>query len=314
MDLKNHHNQPPVIFLMGPTASGKSRLAMELASRLPCEIVNADSVQIYRGMTIGAAKPSTAERQQIPHHLLDVTDPQEPWSADRYREAAWNLIPHLHARDVIPLFVGGSGLYLRAVEQGLAETPPIDPTILDQIRTEANQTGWPELHRMLAQVDPESAQRITVNDSQRILRALSVWRATTIPLSRWQREQPPPPPWRILKLALLPPRAELYPRIEARFDQMLTLGVLDEARALLNQGCARALPAMKAVGYRQLFAYLDGHCSLTEAVALAKQESRRYAKRQETWLKRETGLIRLTQEPLLDEALAHIARFLNVAA
>lgn len=304
---------PPVIFLMGPTASGKSRLALELATRLPCEIVNADSVQIYRGMTIGAAKPTTEERHQVPHHLLDVTGPDTPWSADRYREAAWELIPHLHARDVIPLFVGGSGLYLRAVEQGLAATPPIDTTLLDQIRTEANQSGWPEVHRMLAEVDPESAQRITLNDSQRILRALSVWRATGIPLSRWQREQPPPPPWPILKLALLPPRTLLYPRIEARFDQMLDRGLLDEARTLLKQGCDRTLPAMKAVGYRQLFEYLDGKHTLAEAIHLAKQESRRYAKRQETWLKREKGLILLTQEPFIEEALAHISQFLEVA-
>ncbi|MBF0417672.1 MAG: tRNA (adenosine(37)-N6)-dimethylallyltransferase MiaA [Magnetococcales bacterium] len=306
-----HPEDQPVIFLMGPTASGKSRLAMELATRLPCEIINADSVQIYRGLEIGSAKPTHEERNQVPHHLLDVTDPENPWSADRYREAAWKLIPELHARNMLPLFVGGSGLYLRAVEQGLALTPTIDATLLEEIRNEAAHSGWPRLHQALTEVDPDSAQRITLNDAQRILRALSVWRATGIPLSRWQQEQPPPPPWRILKLALIPPRAVLYPRIEARFDQMVIHGLLDEARTLLERGCDRTLPAMKAVGYRQLFAFLDGDCTLTEAIEWAKQESRRYAKRQETWLKRESGLTLLTYEPFLEEALAHIHRFLG---
>ncbi|MEO5346134.1 MAG: tRNA (adenosine(37)-N6)-dimethylallyltransferase MiaA [Magnetococcus sp. YQC-9] len=294
---------------MGPTASGKSRLALELAERIPCELVNADSVQIYRGMEIGSAKPTHEERCRVAHHLLDVTDPDAPWSADRYREAAWGLIPTLHARGVIPLFVGGSGLYLRAVEQGLALTPPIAEAIVEQIRAEAVHSGWPALHRALNEVDPESARRITVNDAQRILRALSVWRATGRPLSLWQRQQPPPPLWRILKLALLPPRSLLYPRIEARFDQMLANGLLEEARGMLACGYDRGLPAMKAVGYRQLFEYLEGRMSLAEAIEWAKRESRRYAKRQETWLKREVGLTVLASGSVVEEALACVERF-----
>ncbi|MBF0342393.1 MAG: tRNA (adenosine(37)-N6)-dimethylallyltransferase MiaA [Magnetococcales bacterium] len=301
-----------MIFLMGPTASGKSALGLTLARESGMEIINADSVQIYRGMTIGSAKPTPEEQRLVVHHLLDVTDPDQPWSADRYREAAWERIHTLHARGVTPLFVGGSGLYLRAVEQGLALTPPIDPTLLAAIRAEADQWGWPRLHQRLRQVDPDSAGRITVNDGQRILRALSVYTATGLTLSRWQQEQPPPPPWRMLKLALMPPRALLYPRIEARLERMVAEGLLEEAQSLLDAGYDRNLPAMKAVGYRQIFAGLEGSMPLAAAIDLAKQESRRYAKRQETWLKRESGLIRL-DDPLapLEQARGLLRAFLR---
>ncbi|MBF0214567.1 MAG: tRNA (adenosine(37)-N6)-dimethylallyltransferase MiaA [Magnetococcales bacterium] len=300
----------PVIFLMGPTASGKSRLAMTLACSLGMEIVNADSVQIYRGLEIGSAKPDAAERRRVPHHLLDVTDPDCPWSADRYREAAWETIRKLHQRKIVPLFVGGSGLYLRAVEQGLALTPPIDEALLRTIRHQGEEQGWPRMHQRLMTVDPESAQKITPGDAQRILRALSVHQATGTPLSTWQQQQPPPPPWRILKLALIPPREILYPRIEARFDRMMAQGLLDEAATLLTHGYDRGLPAMKAVGYRQLFQHLDGEISLEEAIDNAKRESRRYAKRQETWLKRESAVIPLSEARQEEEALSHIQSWL----
>ncbi|MBF0429172.1 MAG: tRNA (adenosine(37)-N6)-dimethylallyltransferase MiaA, partial [Magnetococcales bacterium] len=273
----------PVIFLMGPTASGKSHLALQLAHAFPLEIVNADSVQIYRGMDIGSAKPSLEERAQVPHHLLDVTDPDHPWSADRYREAAWETIHACHSRGVLPLFAGGSGLYLRAVERGLALTPPIADALLARIRLEGETHGWPLLHARLTETDPQSAQKITPGDAQRILRALSVFEATGISLSEWQRRQPPPPPFSILKLAILPGREILYPRIDARFDRMMNEGFLEEAQALIQKGYDRTLPAMKAVGYRQIFQYLDGMVSLEVAVENAKRESRRYAKRQETW-------------------------------
>ncbi|NGZ05836.1 MAG: tRNA (adenosine(37)-N6)-dimethylallyltransferase MiaA [Magnetococcales bacterium] len=295
---------------MGPTASGKSALAMGLAARLPAEIVNADSVQIYRGFEIGAAKPTLAERQQVVHHLLDVTDPDLPWSADRYRAAAWERIATLSGRGIIPLFVGGSGLYLRAVEQGLALTPPIPSELLEAIRDEGGSRGWPGMHHKLMQVDPESARKITPNDAQRILRALSVFVATGTPLTIWQQQQPPPPSMRILKLLLLPPRSLLYPRIEARFDTMLRLGLLEEATTLFLK-YDRELPVMKAVGYRQLFAWLDGTMSQSDAIQKAKQESRRYAKRQETWLKQETETIRLPDEHPLEAALTHIHLFLR---
>ncbi|MBF0181047.1 MAG: tRNA (adenosine(37)-N6)-dimethylallyltransferase MiaA [Magnetococcales bacterium] len=311
--MTGYHETPakiPVLFLMGPTACGKSALALRLAVDFPVEIVNADSVQIYRGMEIGTAKPTPQERALVPHHLLDVTDPDQPWSADRYREAAWETIHACHARGIVPLFVGGSGLYLRAVEQGLVVTPPVAEEVLTAIREQAARHGWPYLHQELVRVDPETAARVTPGDGQRILRALGVHAATGVPLGEWRRHQPPPPPFAVLKLAIDTPRAILYPRIDARFDRMVENGLPQEARTLLEKNYDRELPAMKAVGYRQIFPYLEGKRTLQEAMADARLASRHYAKRQETWLKREDNLLRLTGEDPLPEAVAHVGRFL----
>ncbi len=301
----------PVIFLMGPTASGKTALALTLATTFPMEIINADSVQIYRGLEIGSAKPTTQQRQQVVHHLLDVTDPDAPWSADKYRQAAWETIHACHQRGNLSFIVGGSGLYLRAVEKGLVLTPPVDDAIIAEVRHQGDSWGWSHLHAYLSQIDPESAQRITPKDSQRILRAVSLYQATGIALSEWYRQQPPPPPVDILKLSLEPPREILYQRINARFDQMMAAGFLQEAELLLKQGYDRQLPAMKAVGYRQIFLYLDGLCSLDEAIDKGRRESRRYAKRQETWLKQETNLIRLTEDEPAKQAVRAIKQFLT---
>ncbi|MBF0460648.1 MAG: tRNA (adenosine(37)-N6)-dimethylallyltransferase MiaA [Magnetococcales bacterium] len=281
---------PRLIFLMGPTASGKSSLALSLAKQFPLEIVNADSVQLYRGLEIGSAKPTAQERQQVPHHLLDVTTPDQPYSADRYREAAWAVVCDCQQRGRIPLFVGGSGLYFRAVEQGLVVIPPMDPAIRQAFRAEGERLGWPVLHERLRQVDPVLAARLSLEDGQRITQGLAVQAVTGRPLSQWQQEQPPPPAFAILKMARLWPRALLYARIEARFEAMLAQGLLAEAGQLLVAGYDPALPAMKAVGYRQLFPHLTGQIALAEAVEWAKRESRRYAKRQMTWLRKEADL------------------------
>ncbi|MBF0161770.1 MAG: tRNA (adenosine(37)-N6)-dimethylallyltransferase MiaA [Magnetococcales bacterium] len=299
-----------LIFLMGPTASGKSALALSLARQFPLEIVNADSVQIYKGLDIGSAKPTLAEQQQIPHHLLDLTTPDQPYSADRYREAAWQVMAECWQRQTIPLFVGGSGLYFRAVAQGLVLIPPMDPNIRRTIQEQGQQHGWPTLHRHLQQVDPTLATRLSPNDGQRISQGLAVYQATGKPLSQWQQEQPPPPPLTILKLAPLWPREQLYSRIQHRFALMLQQGLLEEAQQLLNAGYDLDLPAMKAVGYRQLFPYLTGAISLPEAVERAQRESRRYAKRQMTWLRQEQDLHWLPPEGE-QEALALVAPFLH---
>ncbi|MBF0185869.1 MAG: tRNA (adenosine(37)-N6)-dimethylallyltransferase MiaA [Magnetococcales bacterium] len=295
---------------MGPTASGKSSLAMLLAKFFALEIVNADSVQLYRGLEIGSAKPSAAERQAVTHHLLDVTTPDQPYSADRYREAAWGIIADCQRRGCIPLFVGGSGLYFRAVASGLVLIPPMDPAIRQRIKEEGERGGWPLLHQRLQQIDPFLAARITANDGQRISQALAVYEATGRPLSQWQQEQPPPPPFTILKLALLWPRAQLYGRIDARFEQMMAQGLLDEARHLWQAGYDRTLPAMKAVGYRQLFPFFEGTISLSEAVEYGKRESRRYAKRQMTWLRKEPDIHWLPPEGEL-EAIERVTAFLR---
>ncbi|MBF0110835.1 MAG: tRNA (adenosine(37)-N6)-dimethylallyltransferase MiaA [Magnetococcales bacterium] len=301
----------PVVFLMGPTASGKSALGMALARQYGMEIVNADSVQIYRGFDLGSAKPTWEEREAVRHHLLDVVAPPEVYSADRYRADAWKVIADCHARQVVPLFVGGSGLYFRAVERGLACMPSIDPAIRQVLREEGGRFGWPRLHERLTRLDPELAQRIKENDSQRISQGLAVVLATGIPLSRWQRQQPTPPSWPILKLALQWPRETLYRRIEARFDDMLERGLLREVQSLWQAGFDREHPAMKAVGYRQLFAFFDGLCPLEEAVARAKMESRRYAKRQITWLNREAGLLGVPWNEGAFQGLAKVAEFLE---
>lgn len=296
---------------MGPTASGKSALALSLAKPFSMEIVNADSVQLYRGLTIGSAKPPPQEQAEIPHHLLDMTTPDQPYSADRYREAAWAVIGQCQERGKIPLFVGGSGLYFRAVAEGLAQMPAMDPAIRQHFREEGERLGWPALHQQLQQVDPRLAARLSPGDGQRITQGLAVQAATGRPLSQWQQEQPPPPPNAILKLARHWPREILYDRINTRFDEMMTHGLLEEAKALLEAGYDRTLPAMKAVGYRQLFPYLEGTCTREEAVEQAKRESRRYAKRQMTWLRKEPNLHWLppTGET---EAITLVAEFLRL--
>ncbi|MEO5341675.1 MAG: tRNA (adenosine(37)-N6)-dimethylallyltransferase MiaA [Magnetococcus sp. MYC-9] len=299
-----------LIFLMGPTASGKSALALSLAKRFPLEIVNADSVQLYQGLTIGAAKPTPEERRQAPHHLLDLTTPDQPYSADRYREAVWKIVGECQQRGTVPTLVGGSGLYFRAVAQGLVLIPAMDPAIRREIQEEGGRLGWPALHQRLQQLDPLLAARLSPADGQRISQGLAVLAATGRPLSQWQREQPPPPPFAILKLALHWPREQLYARIDARFEQMMAQGLLEEARQLWAAGHDPDLPAMKAVGYRQLFAFLTGHMGLAEAVEWAKRESRRYAKRQLTWLRRETDLHWLSPEDE-HEAVVLLENFLG---
>ncbi|MBF0140309.1 MAG: tRNA (adenosine(37)-N6)-dimethylallyltransferase MiaA [Magnetococcales bacterium] len=301
----------PVIFLMGPTASGKSALGLDLAHRYGLEIVNADSVQIYRNLIIGAAKPTPKEQDGVRHHLLDRVALPEVYSADRYREEAWEVIAECHTRRLVPLFVGGSGLYFRAVEQGLATMPAIDPAIRSAIRAEGEQAGWPALHVRLQRYDPELAERIPENDSQRICQGLAVVRATGIPLSSWQQRQPSPPSLQVLKIILQCPRDVLYQRIESRFDQMLDQGLLAECETLWRAGYDRQHPAMKAVGYRQLLAFLDGKMTLAQAVSWAKQESRRYAKRQITWFKRETGAVVVVPWDDSSQAFAQVQFFLR---
>ncbi|MBF0284916.1 MAG: tRNA (adenosine(37)-N6)-dimethylallyltransferase MiaA [Magnetococcales bacterium] len=299
---------PLAVFIMGPTASGKSGLALAAAEQLPVEILNADSVQIYRGFDLGSAKPSAEERRRVPHHLLDVAEADDPWSAWRYAEAARRTAGECLARGRLPLFVGGSGLYFRAVEQGLSPIPPIPPEIITRIRDEGERWGWPALHQRLQTLDPESARRLTPNDGQRIGRALSVREATGQTLASWQEEQGAGLGMPLLKLAPDWPRDVLYARIEARLDQMMAEGFLEEVRRLWSLGYDPALPVMKAVGYRQLFQHVRGEIPLDRAVALAKQESRRYAKRQWTWLRREVGVVWFAGDRL-DEGLERLVAF-----
>jgi len=279
---------------MGPTASGKTGLAVELVRRLPMDIISVDSALVYRGMDIGTAKPDAATLAIAPHRLIDIRDPSEPYSAADFREDALREMAAIAAAGRVPLLVGGTMLYFRALLGGLSELPSAAPEVRARLERRAARKGWDALHAELAQRDPEAAAAINPNDPQRIQRALEVLELTGRPLSELQREQRTgPPPYRMLKIVVCPrERAELHRRIERRFDQMLAQGFEDEVRALhARQDLHARLPAMRAVGYRQAWAWLDGDCTRAEMHRRAVVATRQLAKRQLTWLRRETGAL-----------------------
>jgi tRNA dimethylallyltransferase len=272
--------------LLGPTASGKSRLALDLAKDWPIEIVVMDSAQVYRGMDIGTAKPSAAERARVPHHLVDLIDPHEAYSVGRWRDAAVQVVDEILKKDRIPLLVGGTMLYYRALTSGLAAMPSADPELRAEIDGSAARRGWPSLHAELAKVDPEAAQRIQPNDAQRIQRALEVWKLTGEPLSKLQLRKDAPLPFALKAFALMPERAQLHAKIAARFDAMLAAGLVDEVRSLKSRFALHpALPSMRAVGYRQVWEFLEGRFSADELRSRGVAATRQFAKRQLTWLR-----------------------------
>lgn len=287
--------RPLAIALMGPTASGKTAAAIALAKAYDGEIVSVDSALVYRGLEIGAAKPDAAERAGIPHHLLDVRDPWQSYSAAEFASDAAVAVREIVARGKLPILAGGTGLYFRALLQGLSPMPEADPAIRTQISAEAELVGWPALHAQLAQVDPAAAGRIHATDPQRIQRALEVFRLTGKPISYWQALPGVARlPARVLKLVLAPAeRAVLHQRIEKRFDLMLEHGFLDEVRRLRALPQMRQvpapldLPAVRAVGYRQAWQYLDGQGSACEFRDKGIFATRQLAKRQLTWLRGE---------------------------
>ncbi len=306
---------PPAIALLGPTASGKSALALEWAQRLGGEIVSIDSALVYRHLDIGAAKPSRDERSQVPHHLIDVRDPWQTYSAAEFAADARVAVEQILARGRIPILAGGTGLYFQALSEGLADMPEASPEWRTIITADAAVRGWPALHADLAQVDPLAAAKIKPTDPQRIQRALEVFRLSGRPISAWQRDPAGQRlPVRLLKLVLAPAdRAVLHGRIEMRFDQMLAAGFLDEVRALraMPQMQAAAapldLPAVRAVGYRQAWQLLDGQGSAATFREQAVAATRQLAKRQLTWLRGRPDLRWFdpaTQRPGLEDALA----------
>ena len=313
--------RPRAIALMGPTASGKSAYALALAQRLDGEIVSVDSALVYRGLDIGAAKPTRDELAQVPHHLIDLRPPWQPYSAAEFALDARKAIDAIVAKGKLPILAGGTGLYFRALLDGLAEMPDADEAMRAAIAAEADERGWAALHAELAQVDPAAAARIHATDAQRIQRALEVYRLSGKPISAWQREaQRTRLPLKILKLALSPPqRAVLHERIERRFDAMLDAGFLDEVRVLraLPELAAHPrpldLPALRAVGYRQAWEYLDGDCDAATFRERAIAATRQLAKRQFTWLRGELDarwFDPVTERTRLDAA---VAGFLGIA-
>ncbi|MFI2811952.1 MULTISPECIES: tRNA (adenosine(37)-N6)-dimethylallyltransferase MiaA [Microbulbifer] len=306
---------------MGPTASGKTDLAMAIADRLPVELVSVDSALVYRGLDIGSAKPGAAELAQYPHRLIDICDPAESYSAGDFRRDALAAMDEITAAGRIPLLVGGTMLYFRALLEGMAELPAADPAVRAEIEARAAREGWPALHAELAGVDPELAGELHPNHSVRIERGLEVYRLTGRPLSELRREQARDPltdRYRVTQLALLPrDRALLHERIERRFLRMLEHGFVDEVRALHARGDLHAdLPAIRAVGYRQVWQYLAGELDYDEMVAAGIAATRQLAKRQLTWLRRWPDLARIyLQAPdgtlrKNDEILAEALKFL----
>ena len=276
---------------------------MQLASKYPIEIVSVDSAQVYRGMDIGTAKPSAEERRAVPHHLIDQLDPSERYSAGRFREDALRAMAEIHSRGKIPLLVGGTMLYYRALAEGLDQLPPANAEVRAQIDEEAAGKGWPALHAELASVDPRSAARLKPGDAQRIQRALEVYRTTGQPISAFQVRARTELPFELMSFALVPAdRAQLHRRIAERFDRMLELGLVDELRALrAAHKLEPDMPSMRCVGYRQAWKFLEGKCTQTALREAGTAATRQLAKRQLTWLRSLPGL---TPARELDAALS----------
>jgi len=279
---------PPVLAIVGATATGKSALAMALAERLSGEIVNADALQVYRGFDVGTAKPSPADRERVPHHLIDILDPHETYSAGEFARRAREAIAEIQGRGGLPIVVGGSGLYQRALFAGISPIPPGDLQVRRELRVRLESEGLGPLREELARLDPQTAARLSPGDTQRVLRALEVALVSGRPLSSWIAEQPfGTQGIAAIRVGLTLPRTILYDQIAGRVARMIESGWREEVAGLLRRGLSADLPAFQAIGYRQLVRHLEGDGSLAQAVAEIVKETRRFAKRQETWFRKE---------------------------
>jgi tRNA dimethylallyltransferase len=306
----------PAITVVGPTGSGKSQLGMELASRFRGEIISCDALQVYRHMDIGTAKASRIERESIPHHLLDLREPAEEFSAGDYQRLARRALDEIRHRKNVPIVVGGSGFYLRALVEGLFDGPGRNEELRERLRRIVRRWGVRRLHKTLRRVDSTTAALIMETDASRLIRALEIYFHTGRPMSWWQsRPRDALRGFRWLKLGIAWPREELYRRINARVEEMIRAGFVEEVGALLERfptGCQ----ALKAIGYRQISEYLRGERSLQEAVQNTQQESRRYAKRQLTWFRADAEIVWLDGsrwDELLIEADQRSSQFLHNA-
>ena len=290
-----------LVCLLGPTAVGKTEIAIQLAQHLNAEIVSVDSRQIYRQMDIGTAKPTPEEQQAARHHLIDCVDISQPFSVADYQTLADTAIGDIQNRGKRVLLVGGAGLYFRAIVDGLFEGPGADTTLRKRLETEAAQLGVNVLHERLRACDPEAADRIHPNNVVRVIRALEVYELTGIPMSEHQQQwHPEKQRYPFIAFGLTIPRALLYQRIEQRVDVMLANGLIAEVESLLAAGYARDTVALQSFGYRELIAYLDGDCTYVEAISQLKQNTRRFAKRQLTWFRKDTRIEWLDRESTPD--------------
>ena len=304
---------------MGPTASGKTDLAIYLTEHFPVDIISVDSAMVYKGLNIGSAKPSAEELAKAPHRLIDVVDPLDIYSAAQFRNDALKEMAEITQAGRIPLLVGGTMLYFRALLYGLSELPAADEATRQKLELEAKELGWDKMHQRLAEIDPEAAARIHPNDPQRISRALEVYEVTGKAMSQLQREQKAEPlPYQVLKLALIPSdRAMLHQRIEKRFKQMLQQGLIDEVKTLQERGDLHEdLPAIRAVGYRQVWDYLSERIDYTEMEERGVIATRQLAKRQFTWLRSEKDLTiydlsRYSEQDIQENVLKTVKQYLS---
>lgn len=279
----------PLIVILGPTAIGKTEVGILLAERIGGEIISADSSAVYRGLDIGSAKPTREEQRRVRFHLIDAADPDEVFTAAKFRELALQAIAEIQARGKRVLIVGGTGLYVRVLLHGFSlAPPPADPDVRARWKAEVERVGAPALHEQLKQIDPIAAARIHPNDAVRITRAFEVYEMTGVPISHWQQQAETELP--ALKIGLTLPREMLYQRIDQRVDAMIQQGMLQEVQLLLQKGYNPDQPALKGLGYRHLFRYIQGHIDWDEAVRLWKRDTRRFAKRQITWFRKEPGI------------------------
>jgi tRNA dimethylallyltransferase len=289
--MSNDNSLLPLVAVVGPTASGKSALGVWLAERLGGEVVACDSTQLYRGFDIGTAKPSITERHGVPHHLIDVLAAEDEATAGGYRQMAIPVLEALRQRGRLPIFTVGTGLYLRALLEGLADVPQRSQELREKLRASAGKHAPGHLHRLLQRLDPAASRRIGAGDEQKLIRAIEVCVLAKRPLSEVHgSSRRPLEGWRALKIGLIPPREALYERIHSRTDAMVARGWLDEARALLDAGLAKDAKPFDFIGYREMHAVLRGELKLEEARAAIQQATRRYAKRQLTWFRKEAGV------------------------
>jgi tRNA dimethylallyltransferase len=282
---------PPVLLLLGPTAVGKTETALQLAERLHGEIISADSRTFYRGLDIGTAKPTPEERARVPHHLIDIAEPNQRWSLAEFQQAVYRLVDELHTRGKLPLIVGGTGQYVHALTEGWvlpAQEP--DPRLRDALERWADAIGGERLHAGLAKLDPGAAEMIDWHNVRRTVRALEVVFRTGQRFSTQRQREPAR--YRMIQIGLTRPRPELYARIDARIEKMIEAGWVEEVRALLGQGYASALPSLSAIGYREIVQFLQGEHALEEAVMLIKRKTRQFVRRQANWFKADDPNIR----------------------
>jgi len=277
-------SQSPLVVIVGPTGVGKTHLALRLAEELKAEVVSADSRQVYRGMDIGTDKPTAEERQRVPHHLIDIVEPNEDFTLAQYQDMAYAAIDDVLLRGRLPFLVGGTGQYVKAVVEGWS-IPRVKPNeaLRTKLYREAETRGEMALHARLRQVDPAAAGKIDPRNVRRVIRALEVYLETGQPISELQRRRPPP--YQVLQIGLTMERATLYQRIDQRVDRMIERGLVEEVRGLVERGYGYELPAMSGLGYRQIGCYLRGEISLAEAICLIKRETRRFVRQQYTWFR-----------------------------